>query len=99
MKTAPLVSLAILEAKTDKKDELRSALQALVPLTRQELGCLDYTLFEQSDSPGTFYMRESFKDRAALDAHFSMPYFQEFAGRSNALLKRPLQLVFLTEVL
>lgn len=99
MKIAPLVSLAILQAKAEKKDELRAALHALVPLTRQEPGCLDYTLFEQSDSLGTFYMRESFKDKAALDEHFAMPYFKAFAMRFDELLDRPLLLVFLREVL
>ncbi len=98
METLPIVSLAILKAKANKEDELRDALRALVPLTRQEPGCLDYTLFEQSDSPGTFYMRESFKDRAALDEHSSMPYFKAFTVRFDELLERPLQLVFLSSV-
>lgn len=69
-----------------------------MPLTRQEPGCLDYTLFEQADAPGTFYMRESFTDRAALDAHIATPYFQAFAKRFDELLERPLQLIFLAEV-
>lgn len=94
----PLVSLAILQARADQRDPLRAALKALVPLTRQEPGCIDYTLFEQADAPGTFYMRESFTDRAALDAHIATPYFQAFAKRFDELLERPLQLIFLSEV-
>ena len=39
--------------------------------------------------PGTFYMRESFRDQAALDAHFSMPYFKAFEKRFDELLARP----------
>lgn len=94
----PLVSLAVLQARADQHAPLRDALKALVPLTRQEPGCLDYTLFEQADAPGTFYMRESFKDRAALDAHIATPYFQAFAQRVDELLERPLRLIFLNEV-
>ncbi|MDZ7864281.1 putative quinol monooxygenase [Acidovorax sp.] len=96
--TPPLVSLAVLHAKADQHDQLRAALKAMVPLTRQEPGCLDYTLFEQADAPGTFYMRESFTDRAALDAHIAMPYFRAFAKRFDELLDRPLQLIYLTAV-
>lgn len=96
--TGPLVSLAVLQARPDQHDQLRAALKALVPLTREELGCIDYTLFEQADAPGTFYMRESFTDRAALNAHVATPYFQAFAKRFDELLDRPLQLIFLTEV-
>ena len=99
MQPTVIFNLAILEAKAGQRDPLRDALRTLVPLTRQEPGCLDYTLFERIDSPGTFYMRESFRDQAALDAHFSMPYFKAFEKRFDELLTRPLQLVGLTEVL
>ena len=68
--------------------QLRDALRALVPFTRQEAGCLDYTLFELADKPGTFYMRESFRDQAALDAHFRMPYFKAFEKRFDELLSQ-----------
>ncbi len=96
--TAPLVMLAVLQARPGQHDQLRAALMALVPLTREEPGCIDYTLFEQADAPGTFYMRESFADRAALDAHIAAPYFQAFAKRFDELLDRPLQLIYLTAV-
>ena len=99
MQTETIFNLAILVAKAGQQDLLRDALRALVPLTRQEPGCLDYTLFERTDSPGTFYMRESFRDQAALDAHFSMLYFKAFENRFDELLARPLQLVGLKEVL
>ncbi len=94
----PFVGLAVLHARPDQHDQLRAALKALVPLTRQEPECIDYTLFEQADAPGTFYMRESFTDRAALDTHIAMPYFQAFAKRFDELLERPLQLILLSEL-
>jgi quinol monooxygenase YgiN len=96
--TPPLVMLAVLQARPDQHDQLRAALKALVPLTREEPGCIDYTLFEQADAPGTFYVRESFTDQAALDAHIATPYFQAFAKRFDELLDRPLQLIYLNEV-
>jgi quinol monooxygenase YgiN len=99
MQSEVIFNLAILEARAGQQDQLRDALRALVPFTRQEPGCLDYTLFEREDAPGTFYMRESFSDQKALDAHFSMPYFKAFEKRFDELLARPLQLVRLKEVL
>jgi len=99
MQSAVIFNLAILEARVGQHEQLREALRALVPFTRQEPGCLDYTLFERTGSPGTFYMRESFRDQAALEAHFSMPYFKAFEKRFDELLARPLQLVGLKEVL
>ncbi len=94
----PLVSIAVLIAREGQQQALKQALLALVEPTRAEPGNLDYVLFENRDEPGTFYMREAFRDQAALDAHFSMPYFQRFAAASDALLAEPLKLLFLEQV-
>lgn len=48
--------------------------------------------------PRHLVMREAFRDQAALDAHFSMPYFQRFAATADDLLQEPLQLIFLEQV-
>lgn len=94
----PLVSLAVLKAKPGKQQELKEGLLSLIEPTRAEPGNLDYVLFEMRDEPGTFYMREAFKDQAALDAHFATPYFQAFAATADELLSEPLQLIFLEQV-
>ena len=93
-----LVSIAVLKAKAGKEQALKLGLLALVEPTRQEPGNLDYVLFELRDARGTFYMREAFKDQAALDAHFAMPYFKRFAAAADDLLEEPLQLIFLEHV-
>lgn len=98
MQSTVIFNLVVLEAKAGQQEQLREALLALVAPTRKEAGCLDYTLFELTETPGTFYMRESFRDQAALEEHFSKPYFQEFAKRFEELLARPLQLIGLREV-
>ena len=94
----PLVSIAVLKAKPGKQQALKHGLLALVAPTRTESGNLDYVLFELRDAPGTFYMREAFKDQAALDAHFATPYFKQFAATADDLLSEPLQLIFLEQV-
>jgi quinol monooxygenase YgiN len=94
----PLVSIAVLKAKPGKQQALKDGLLSLVEPTRTEPGNLDYVLFELRDEPGTFYMREAFKDQAALDAHFATPYFQRFAATADDLLSEPLKLIFLEQV-
>ncbi len=96
--TEVLVSIAVLKAKSGKEQALKEGLLALVEPTRAEPGNLDYVLFELRDARGTFYMREAFKNQAALDAHFAMPYFQRFAATADDLLEKPLQLIFLEQV-
>lgn len=92
------VSLAVLKAKAGRRNDLQAALLALIEPTRAEAGCLDYVLFEQRDEPGTFYMREAFRSRAALDTHIATPHFQAFAADMEALLAEPLSLIVLDEV-
>jgi quinol monooxygenase YgiN len=94
----PLVSLAILTAKPGQAPTLKAALLALIEPTRAEPGNRDYMLFERSDEPGTFYMREAFDHQQALDAHLTTAHFQRFAEQAEQLLAEPLQLIFLDPV-
>lgn len=90
--------IAVLKAKAGKTQQLRQALSALLLPTRQEEGNLDYALFQLSDEPETFYMRESWVDEAALEEHISLPHFQTFIGQMDSLLAEPLRLDYLTPV-
>ncbi|MDU4543255.1 MAG: putative quinol monooxygenase, partial [Klebsiella michiganensis] len=50
------------------------------------------------DAPDTFYMRESWRNQEALDAHVALPHFQNFIAQMNNLLAEPLRLDYLTPV-
>ncbi|MBC3479526.1 antibiotic biosynthesis monooxygenase [Pseudomonas sp. SWRI59] len=94
----PLFSLAILKARQGQAPALKAALLALIEPTRAEPGNRDYMLFERSDEPGTFYMREAFDHQQALDTHLATAHFQRFAEQADQLLAEPLQLIFLDPV-
>jgi quinol monooxygenase YgiN len=96
--TEKRVSIAVLKAKSGKREALRQGLLALIEPTRAEAGNLDYVLFELRDESGTFYMREAFANQAALQTHFAAPYFQAFAATIDDLLAEPLRLIFLDQV-
>ncbi|HDZ8897797.1 TPA: antibiotic biosynthesis monooxygenase [Aeromonas dhakensis] len=97
-KNNKLTSIAILRAKTGMKEQLRNELLKLIAPTRREPGNLDYVLFEVSNEPDTFCMREAFVSQAALDAHCQTDHFQAFIGQADALLAEPLRLILLNEV-
>ncbi|MDD2704001.1 MAG: putative quinol monooxygenase [Acidocella sp.] len=77
---------AILTAAEGKADPLRAALSTLVPETRKEPGCIQYTLHEASAAPGTFYVYEVYKDQAAVEAHMNSPYLQAVLAKAGPLL-------------
>lgn len=88
-----LTIIAVLKAKAGKENNLKSALKALIKPTREEAGCLDYALFQLKEEPDTFYMRESWRNQQALDAHVALPHFQAFVQQMDDLLAQPLKLV------
>jgi quinol monooxygenase YgiN len=94
----PLSFIAVLKARPEAREALCDALRALVLPTRQEPGCLDYQLFELTDEPGTFYMRESFMDELALEAHRETAHFQAFAARLEPWLAEPLRVIRLQHI-
>ncbi len=94
----PLTMIAVLIAAPGRRDELRDALAALVPPSRQEPGCRDYRLFQLIDEPDTFQMHERFDDEAALEAHRATPHFRAFEARAPELLGAPLRLIKLSAV-
>lgn len=97
--TAEAISIiAVLKAQPGKAETLRQALRALLLPTRQEPGNVDYSLFQLRDTPDTFYMRESWRDQAALEEHIALPHFQAFIAQMDDLLAEPLRLDYLTAV-
>lgn len=84
-----LCMLAVLKARPGKEEEVRSALAAVVGLTRQEPGCLQYDLHVGVGAPGSFAIYERWRDQAAIDAHMKMPYVQSFFARVPDMLAEP----------
>lgn len=96
--TTEMPVLAVLTAKANKVEELKAALSALVEPTRQEPGNLEYSLFQLRQTPHVFYVRETWRDQAALEHHVSLPHFQTFLLQMDELLAEPLRLDYLTPV-
>ena len=99
MADAEVISIiAVLRARQGKIDALRQALQALLLPTRKEPGNIEYQLFQLRDAPDVFYVRESWRGQAGLDAHIALPHFQAFILQMNDLLAEPLRLDYLTPI-
>ena len=52
----------------EDRDTVLAHVQDHIALTRAEAGCLSFDISE-TDDPMTFEVMESFRDRAAFDAH------------------------------
>ena len=68
--------VAVITAKPGSEDAVRAAMQGLVAPTRDEAGCLSYTLSESSTAPGTFITIEEWSDPSDLDKHMETEHIQ-----------------------
>ncbi len=81
-----LTVVAIMQAKEGKEKELEEELLSLVPLTRQEDGCINYDLHRAVGNPAKFVFYENWADKQALDSHAGMSHLKEFFGKAADLL-------------
>jgi quinol monooxygenase YgiN len=68
--------VAVITAKPGSEDAVREAMQGLVAPTREESGCLSYSLSESASAPGTFVTVEEWSDSSDLDKHMETEHIQ-----------------------
>ena len=81
-----LTVIAYMQAAPGKRDELKSALEALVEPTSKEKGYINYDLHQSIENPDMFLLYENWESGADLDAHLAAPHLTAFAARIPVLL-------------
>ena len=83
-----------------KEGTEESALQLLrtvVPLARQEPGCITYTLNQSVDDPRQLMLFERYVDEAAFLEHVATPYVQEIVvGKVMPMIQKRERELFTT---
>jgi quinol monooxygenase YgiN len=98
MNGTPLTVIATVKAQPGKETSLRQELLALIPITRQEPGCLNYDLHEAADQPGLFCFHENWTSKPHLDDHLARPHVQAFLAKVPTLLSEPPQITLWTKI-
>ena len=78
--------IAKIPIKEGKVEEAILAFKELMVQVAKEEGTLAYTMNRAKSNPNTLVIMERYKDKAALDAHSSTPYFKEFFAKSAAFI-------------
>jgi quinol monooxygenase YgiN len=63
----------------------RDAMAAMATASRAEHGCIEYGYAEDVFVPGLIHIKERWRDRAALDAHFHAPHIADWRAAWPAL--------------
>lgn len=77
-------------ARAGQEAALREALTLLTRQSREEAGCLEYTLLEDPDDPARLSIYERWAGTEAIDAHDRTPHVTAFVARFDELLAEPL---------
>ena len=80
-----LVVAGDVEIDPAKRDEAIAAARKVMAATREEEGCLEYTIAADLDDPARFVIVEQWASPAALEAHFATPHMAEFQAAMAGL--------------
>ena len=78
--------IAHMREKQGKEQDLRGALEALIPPSRQEEGYINYDLHQGIEDPSLFYLYENWETVDTHETHMHTPHLDDFAGRLDDLL-------------
>jgi len=73
--------------KEGKTEEFKSLTRELIDETRKEKGCIEYVLYEDTESAGTFTFIEKWEDMDCLEAHFQSEHFKRMGAKVKELRK------------
>jgi quinol monooxygenase YgiN len=87
-----LFIFARFHAAADNEDAVAKALDAVVPPSREEAGCLSIHAFRSIRDPRLFYIHSRWRDEEAFEYHASLPHTVRFIERVTPLIDHPLDL-------
>ena len=88
-----LTLVATFQARPETREELAHRLQEMVPLTRNEPGCLSYDLHVDREDDNRFVFVETWADVAAWDVHMDTPHVRALVTDSQRLATNGIHLV------
>ena len=87
--------IAVITAKSGKRDEVLKHFHANVPAVRAENGCIEYGAAVDAEpalpiqtkyGPDTFVVVEKWESMDALKAHAAAPHMKEYGAKTKDLL-------------
>jgi len=77
----PVITVvAKLVVKQEFIDVVKAELLKLIIPTRQEEGCLEYRLHQDSEDPSVFIFYENWQNMACLDRHMNSAHFKSYGA-------------------
>ncbi|MGP4717266.1 putative quinol monooxygenase [Psychrobacter sp. T6-6] len=82
-----LTIIAHITAKDNGVALVKSELEKLIPITRDEEGCIHYDLFQDNDNPAHFMFHESWATRELWQVHMGNPHLKDFSAATEGAVE------------
>lgn len=73
-----LTIVANVHANPDKIELIKTECEKLLPITRAEKGCIEYTLHRDNDNPAHFMFYERWESRELWQTHMNAPHLTAY---------------------
>ena len=83
----PVTVVAKVVARKEAVDRVMPELLKLVPLTRQESGCIEYNLHQDNNDPAVFIFYETWESAAALEQHMGSDHFKAYIAAVDGMIE------------
>jgi len=91
--------LARITVKPEAAQTAQGLLTELVIQSRKEAGCISYELYQQEATPHIFQTVETWRDKAAADAHMVTPHLGAAVAAATPLFAAAPEILSYTKVM
>lgn len=84
---AQVTVVARVVANPDAVETVKAELFKMIEPTRQEKGCLAYTLHQDNADPALFIFYETWESTAHLERHMTTDHFMRYVAAVDGLLR------------
>ncbi len=80
---SPLTIVANIHAKADAIELVKRELEKLIPITRNEPGCIQYDLHQDNENPAHFMFFENWQSRELWQTHMNAPHLAAYMAATD----------------
>ncbi|MCC9655025.1 putative quinol monooxygenase [Rhodopirellula halodulae] len=84
---AKLTIVASIKVKSDQVDFVKSQLENLVPITREEAGCVQYDLHQDNENPAHFLFFEIWDSRELWQDHTNNDHIKAYQAATEGMVE------------
>ena len=75
-------------AKPDQIDRVKAELEKLIPITRAEVGCIQYDLHQDNENPAYFMFYENWESRELWQTHMNAPHLAAYIEATEDIVEK-----------